>query len=317
MEIFLNTNIIIDYKTMKNILDIKNQIFRKLPTPELQNISIQNKYKSTENINAYLTYKGLEYLKQELPYLPITEYSIQKNINNLDSFVYVVLKSKNSITHPFIVYANINSNKIYCVMSFGKENKMAHYPLHPFDTFLNVKHQDLFTRADSYALFLLFADSIQTRKKEIITHDRFSLLNCSNIKQCVATTNKIKRDAGIVVRRTKKKGKKKSIYTGSVNKELQAKELYYKKKAIVILERFFKMLDNANFTEAYKFLKLERVKRKGEKGKVGVDKGHIARGDYFGKERLDTFFKSNRKLIGHLQIFIDLYQFTHLIISRL
>jgi hypothetical protein len=297
---------------MKNVLDIKNQIFRKVPSPELQNISIKNKYGTVDKINAYLTYKGLEYLKQELPYLPITEYSIQKNINNLDSFVYVVLKSKNSITHPFIVYTNINSNKIYCVMSYGKENKMGQYQLDDFETLLNIKHKDLLTREEYYALFLLFADSIQTRKIEMITHDRFSLLNCSNIKQCVATTNKIKRDAGIVVKRTKKRGRgankgygKRSVYNSSVTKEIQAKELYYKKKAIVVLEKFFKMLDNADFAEAYKFLKVERVK------------GKAKRGDYFGKERLDTFFKSNRKLIGHLQIFIDLYQFTHLIISRL
>ena len=189
---------------------------------------------------------------------------------------------------------------------------MGQYQLDDFETILNIKFKDTITRAEYYALFLLFADSIQTRKIEMITHDRFSLLNCSNIKQCVATTNKIKRDAGgIVVRRTKKRGKKHSVYTSSVIKELKDKELYYKKKAITILEKFFKMLDNADFVEAYKFLKIERVKGKGR------GRGRIMRGDYFGKERLDTFFKSNKKLIGHLQIFIDLYQFTHLIISRL
>jgi hypothetical protein len=203
-------------------------------------------------------------------------------------------------------------------MSYGKEKKMGQHQLDDFETILNIKHKDLLSREEYYALFLLFADSIQTRKMEMITHDRFSLLNCSNIKQCVATTNKIKRDAGIVVKRTKKRGRgankgygKRSV-NSSVTKEIQAKELYYKKKAIVVLEKFFKMLDNADFAEAYKFLKVERVKGKGGRGK-----GRVVRGDYYGKERLDTFFKSNRKLIGHLQIFIDLYQFTHLIISRL
>jgi hypothetical protein len=306
---------------MKTFLDIKNQIFRKVPSHELQNISIKNKYGKLDKINSYITYKGLEYLKQELPYLPITEYSIQKNINNLDSFVYVVLKSKNSITHPFIVYANINSNKIYCVMSYGKDKKMGQYALDDFETLLNVKHKDLLTREEYYALFLLFADSIQTRKMEMITHNRFSLLNCNNIKQCVATTNKLKKDAGFVVKRTKKKGKgmkdAKGIYPSKLSKELKDKELYYKKKALVILEKFFKMLDEGNFNEAYKFLKLERVKGNGGRGNGRGGKGRIIQGDYFGKERLDTFFKSNRKLIGHLQIFIDLYQFTHLIISRL
>jgi hypothetical protein len=291
---------------MNTYLDIKNKIFKKVPTPELLNISIKNKYQTKEKINAYITYKGLEFLKVELPYLPITEYSIQKNINNLDSFIYIVLKSKNSITHPFIVFANINSNHIFCLMSYGKDKKMGQYPLDDFEKLLNIKYKDEITRHEYYALFLLFADSVRTRKIELITHDKYSLLNCSNIKQCVATTNKLKRDAGLVVKRTKKRGKGgklgKSIYPSKLSKELRDKELYYKKKAISMLEKFFKMLDDGNFTEAFKFLKIERVKGKG---------------DYFGKERLDTFFKSNRKLLGHLQIFIDLYQFIHLIVSRL
>jgi len=282
---------------MNKFLLSKNNIFRKIKTPELLNQSLNQKYnKNKEKIQSFIIYKGLEYFKLELPYLPITEYSIQKSIVILSNYIFVILKSKIALTHPFVVFANIDSNIINVTMTFGKENKLGQYKLDEFENILNIKWITSITPSEYYAIYLLIADSIQTRKLDLIIHDKFSLLKCSNIKQCIITTSKIKREYS-----------NKSV----VNTLIKEKELYYKKKAITILEKFFQFLDEKNFEEAYLFLKSEKIRKGNGKGRI------IQHNKYFGKERLDTFFKSNKKLIGHLHIFIDLYQFIHLLISRL
>ena len=78
----------------------------------------------------------------------------------------------------------------------------------------------------------------------------------------------------------------------SSNDKLKLKEKardFYLQKAIEFIKTFFILLDNQNYDEAYEFLK-------GDSGK------------YFGKQRLNTFFKNTKSIIGHLEIFISLYQ---------
>ena len=63
----------------------------------------------------------------------------------------------------------------------------------------------------------------------------------------------------------------------------------YLHKAIDFLSYYFNLLDNKDYDEALLFLK-------------GGDSNH------FGKQRLNTFFKNNKSIIGHLEIFITLYE---------
>lgn len=273
---------------------IYNNIFKNIKPQELTNISIEKKFKNDKKlITNYVIYKGLEYFNKNYTYLSITDYSIEKNLDVLENYIYIILKSNISATHPFIIFTNIKSNIIQICMSYGKDKKFAQIQLDKFETLLNNDWKHKITIPEYYALYLLFADSINTRKIDIITHNKFSLLNCNNIKQCNLTINKIK---------------KTKINTIDKQKLIKEKEDYYKKKAINILEKFFYFLDNGNFDEAYKFLKIKKNKTKGR-----INKNH----SYFNKQRIDTFFKSNKKLIGHLQIFIDLYQFIHLITNRI
>jgi hypothetical protein len=282
---------------MNNFLENKKKLFRLIKSPELLNISIINKFNNNkEKIKSYIAYKGLEYLKEEIPYLLITDYSFQKSISKLESYIFVILKNKNILTHPFVVFANINTNEIYFLMSYGKDKKMGQYQLDLYEEILSEKWKYMITTAEYYAMYLLLADSIQTRKNDIITNDRYSLLKCSNITQCVVATRKIK-----------KENRDKS----TISNLIKEKELYYRKKAILALTKFFNLLDKAQFEEAFKYLKIEKIKKGHGRGRI------IKKNSYFGKERLDTFFKNNRKLLGHLQIFIDLYQFIHLLVSRI
>jgi hypothetical protein len=72
---------------------------------------------------------------------------------------------------------------------------------------------------------------------------------------------------------------------------------YYLKKAIGVLKKYFDILESKDYDEAYLFLK-------------GSDNNRY-KNKYFGKERLNTFFKNTKNIIGHLEIFIILYQLMH------
>lgn len=276
--------------------NIKNKIIHKYTISDLQNSTYHKYFKGNDrDINKYILEKGLYYLKLEIPYLQITEYTFYDNI--IPSNTFIILKSKISYNHPYIIYANHYSNTIKIFLTFGKDNKLGQIQLDDFEKIFNSSYKNELTLNEYYALYLMFLDSIHTRKQDMIANDRFSLVKCSNIKQCIIVTRKIK--------------KNKKISKFEINKQVYDKELYYQKKAIEVLEKFFDMLDKGLFEEAYYFLKIEKVRKGKHKGKIAT------KTKYFGKQRLDTFFKSNKRLIGHLQIFIDLYQFLHICISRI
>ena len=41
------------------------------------------------------------------------------------------------------------------------------------------------------------------------------------------------------------------------------------------------------------------------------------RGQYAGKQRLNTFFKNTKSIIGHLEIFVSLYEIFHMARGKL
>ena len=91
---------------------------------------------------------------------------------------------------------------------------------------------------------------------------------------------------------------KKRISTNQKN-ELKIKyNNYYINKAIDILKKYFDMLENKDYEEAKLFLK------------GGGTRAHY-KSKYFGKVRLNTFFKNTKNIIGHLEIFILMYQLLH------
>jgi hypothetical protein len=283
-----------------NFLTIKNQIFKTVKNPELINISYKQKFTEKNKLNLdklynFVIYKSLLYFKENYSYMPINDYSIEKSI--FTDWVYIILKSNHALTHPFICFANINNNELYICLTFGKTLNLGQINLNEFEKLLMEKWKHLLTKYEYYALYLLFADSVAIRKKELITHNKYSLLNCNNIKQCITTTNKIK--------------KNKNLNKTLKIKEIKEKEVYYANKAIKVLEKFFNLLENKEFEEAYNFLKIDKKRKGYNKGKL------LIKTKYFNKQRLDTFFKSNKKIIGHLQIFIDLYQFIHLCVNRI
>jgi hypothetical protein len=281
---------------LNNFTDIKNKIINVYLLDNLINSTFHNKFNGDkQKINKYILNEGCKRLNSKYSKISIKEYAIYDNI--IPSNTFIVLKSKLAMNHPFVIFANYHTNYIKLYLSYGKDNYLGQIDLDLFEILLNEKYNKLLTKDDYYSLYIMFIDSIYTRKNELINNDKFSLLKCNNIKQCIITTRTIKKNNKLSIIQ------KKNL--------IIEKELYYKKKAINVLEKFFTMLDKAQFEEAYKFLKVNKIKKGTHKGKI------INKTEYFGKQRLDTFFKSNKKIIGHLQIFIDIYQFIHLLKLRL
>ena len=127
------------------------------------------------------------------------------------------------------------------------------------------------------AIYLILEKTIYIRKYGLI-NSRFSLLTCTNITNCIKKFNEIN------------KLEKLSVVQKNALK-LQYNE-FYLNKAVRILKDYFKLLDSKNYNEAEEYLK-------------GTDP------KFYGKERMNIFFKNERNVIGHLEIFISLYRLYH------
>jgi hypothetical protein len=195
--------------------------------------------------------------------------------------IYISLITEPNGNHPVVAFASIYEPYIYMVRPYGKDTGQV--SLDQFENLLDSKFKSKVTLAEYYALYLLFSESVRQRKQEMLFHDKHSLLKCNNIKQCVTKQKQIM--------------KAKKMPLAEKRRELQKFHSYYEKKSIRMIEKYFELLDNRQYAEAYAFLKIKNSK-------------------YFGKQRLDTFFVSTGAIIGHLQIFIDIYQFIYLLIDR-
>ncbi len=126
---------------------------------------------------------------------------------------------------------------------------------------------------DKAAIYILVEKTIIIRKKGIIESNQFSIISCNNISNCIRKFHEI--------------DKMKISQKEKQNLKTKANE-YYLQKAIEFLKYYFNLLDMQEYDDAWEFLK-------------GDDK-------YFGKQRLNTFFKNTKSIIGHLEIFIALYE---------
>lgn len=132
-------------------------------------------------------------------------------------------------------------------------------------------------RIELTAIYILLEKTIYIRKLGIVDSRQFSLINCANISNCIKKIREIE----------------KMKISSSAKQELKAKyNEYYLHKAIDFLKYYFDLLETRNFDEALLFLR-------------GGDSKH------FGKQRLNTFFKNTKSIIGHLEIFISIYELYH------
>lgn len=198
------------------------------------------------------------------------------------NWCYAAIITRPNANHPIIVYANVDEGVMYLIRPFGKDP--GQIGLDELERMLDSRFKDMISAAEYYALYLAFQESIRQRKRALLYDDRHSLLRCENIQACVRKKREITR--------------KRNLSTSDKEREMHKWNEYYEKKSIRFMERYFKLLDKREYNEALSFLKGGNTEK------------------YFGKQRLDTFYRNTKSIIGHLQIFIDLYQFVYKLADR-
>ena len=220
--------------------------------------------------NIQISY-AIYYLKKHNPSLDYNEhYSFADPFNYFPNVIITVMITKTNTNHPYLIYSDITTNTIKFLLPFGNGAHQVE------TTYLdNAILNDELNKFDYMMLFIFFQQNILVRKNTMIRIDQFSLLSCHNISNCTKKMNEINK---MKINQVKKKQLKEKYIT------------FYQNKAVKFLTKYFLLLENQEFQEAFMFLR-------GERGK------------YKGKERLNTFFKNSKNLVGHLQVFINLYKY--------
>ena len=256
----------------------KSLIFYKFKEYDKISNVIQANFSS--QLKTYLEAKCMAFLKYHNSKLAFKEIQIFNMPNLSDKHYFGMCFTYTSTNHPYLVYINMDEPYIMFLIPFGGDKTHG-----TFQTFYYaIEEADYIERT---CIYLLLDKTIFIRKSGIIESKQFSLFNCSNIANCVKKMQEI----------DKMKVGKKDKY---VNKdELKAKyNEYYMNKASGFLKYYFTLLDGKEYNEALLFLKGKDSK-------------------YYGKERLNTFFKNTKIIIGHLEVFIPLYELLHKTYSAL
>jgi len=249
----------------------KSQIFFKFREPVnlyniINQITITNDY--LKKIEIYLYNKAQQFVKYHNQNLDVKEFQIY-TMPYLSRYIFALIITKTNSNHPYLVYFNLDDIIITFLIPFGGDSKQA-----DSSTYYGALYES--DIAEKTAILILPEKTILIRKLGIIDSKQFSLINCSNISNCIIKMREID----------------KMRISLSEKQSLKNKyNEYYLHKAIDFLKYYFTLLDNKKFDDAILFLK-------------GNNK-------LFGKQRLNTFFKNTKSIIGHLEIFISLYELYH------
>lgn len=228
------------------------------------------------NVEKTLTIWSKDFIKSHHSSLDIKDYYYFK-YDKLPTYAFLLVLTQTQTNHPYLCYTNLKSNRVQFIIPFGEGQ--GQIPLHYLDSSINKKELN---REELNVFYIYIQKNIVNRKNAILNVKQFSLLNCSNISNCHKKINEIR----------------KMRVSSAKKKELEEHyTLYYQKKAIEFISKYFALLEREYFDEAFLFLR-------GSKGK------------YFGKQRLNTFFKNSKQIVGHLQIFINLYQMLHTLYKK-
>lgn len=269
--------------------DKLENIIKKIPIYGIEN-TLNNKVK------LYLNQKAEDIIRYHNPMMEL-------NNNNklffvlpyLPNYYFMVAYTVLNVNHPYLIYFNLNHTYINVLIPLGKEYKQAtindYNEIIKMLVFSNVsrnsKH-NLNSKSNTVllsAIYLLLNNTIEIRKNGIL-NSQFNILACENIPACVSKINEISK---MRLSESEKQGMYKHYND------------YYLNIGFDLLKNYFKLLGNKNYSEAYSFLK----------------GGETKHNDYYKKRRLNNFFKNNKSIIGHLEIFISLYDILHMVRMKL
>lgn len=265
---------------VKEFMKLKDYVFRKIKIST--GTPIEKLVDSPDKIPVFITLKAIQAIKILFPNVTVSDYKFHNAPAELRprGVHFASIFTVPETNHPLVVFAMQKDTNIYIVRPYGRAE--GHVDINTFESFAEARYINEMSTIEYYALFLLFEESMRIRKKEIIVSDRYSLIDCNNIKQCRLKFDQIS---------------KANMTVAEKRKAYDYYNEYYKKKAVAFLLKYFTLLEQQKYTEAFNFLR----------GKNS---------DYFGKQRLDTFFIDSKGIVGHLQIFITIYQFMYSVIDR-
>ena len=253
---------------------------------------------SNDKIKAYLNIKATQIIKYHNPNLAFNINN--NNINNksnvfilhyLPRYVFMVAYTTSHINHPYLIYFNLDEKYINVLIPMGKEYQQADTQyyidiINAITLSTNTSKSNTSNLALLSAIYILFKNTIDTRQFGIMYSSLFSILTCENMTLCYHKMSEIS----------------KMHIDISEKKELFYKyQEYYKKIGIKLLDKYFLLLKTQEYAEAYEFLK---------GGETKFDK-------YYRKTRLNTFFRNNKSIIGHLEVFISLYSIINIVRMKL
>ena len=265
----------------------------------ISDINLENVPNSiNDKIKAYLNIKAIQIIKFHNPYLDFNIYN--NHINNksnvfmlhyLPRYVFMVAYTTTHVNHPYLIYFNLDDKFINVLIPMGCNYQQADTQYY-IDVINSITLSSYTSKNNTNnmailsAIYLLIKNTIDTRKYGIIYSPLFSILTCENMILCYNKMNDIiKMNIDI--------NEKKELY--------KKYEEYYKKIGMKLLEKYFYLLETKEFSEAYQFLK---------GGDTKLDK-------YYKKTRLNNFFRNNKSILGHVEVFISLYEILHMVRSKL
>lgn len=188
-----------------------------------------------------------------------------------DNKFYIYLYTQPFNNHPFLIFGDLEKDYFQIIVPLGNE-------IGQIETKILENHLEAFTKSEIIGLAILLNRTMHIRQVNITENPRYSLYKCDQIKQCKIKLQEIK-----------------SLKIPLANREQLSRsyQKLYKSKAIEILKYYFKLLADGKYDDAFEYLK----------------GGQSSGSKYFGKTRINTFFVSNYKIIGHLEVFIYLYKF--------
>ena len=218
-----------------------------------------------DKIRAYMSFHAVSFINTYFSNLQFKEYEIYK-YSYLPKYLFLILQTVPNTNHPFMLYVNLDDKYLTFILPIGKDQGQV-----DLNYFWNAIEEC--DPIELFALFTFIERSIVIRKYAILNVKQFSLIECSNISNCVKKMHEIEK---MKVSKEKK---------GDLVKKYNE---YYLNKALNFLKFYFDLLNEKYYDEAFLFLRGDQIK-------------------YFKKKRLNTFFKNTKTIIGHLQIFISLY----------
>jgi hypothetical protein len=225
------------YISQAEFTKIKSSIIK--PILVSYTLPINKLVDSSAKIEPFITLKAVHALKVLYPELDVVNYSYHKCPKQLDSYGLHIatIYTRPESNHPFVIYALDNDKYIYIIKPFGKNRGQIN--INDYYVLTEHKFINQMSIIEYYVLFVLFAESVKVRKTELLESRDYSLFKCTNIKQCKLKYKQIEKKPWTIEKKIE---------------ELQHWKIYYEKKAIAFLSKYFSLLESKDYFEAHLFL---------------------------------------------------------------